>query len=66
MMDPVIAEMHKIKEANGKRYATMEALARGLVKRERENLAQGRVVISKPLRPRAELRAPASRKRVGA
>ena len=56
MMDPILLEIHKIKEANGNRYATMESLARGLVERERATLAQGRAVVSNPLRQNVKIR----------
>lgn len=66
MIDPVLTEMHKIKEANGKRYMTVEALAKGLVVRERATIAQGRATISLPLRPNAQLRTRATRRKATA
>jgi hypothetical protein len=49
MTDPILAEMHLIKEANGKRYPTIEALARSLAEKEQTAYAQGRRFITKTI-----------------
>jgi hypothetical protein len=48
MNDPILAEMHKIKDAMGNRFTSVHSLARRLKENERTTAASGRPLIALP------------------